>query len=168
MTTLLIALVSLVSATEVGDTRKFGLGAEFGNGTYLNLSAKQWTSDTTGIAAHIGTNFFYHEAGARFEKTFLKGEDWVDFAEIPVWWWVGADVGYYNIYGYSGVQVGGSGGVAAAVQLHDSPVEVFSQAGIGVFPLNYCSNLAAYYGTAVSAACMVQGRGTAGVRYYFP
>ena len=38
-------------------------------------------------------------------------------------------------------------------------------AGLGVFPVNYCGALGGFTGFA--AACWIQGRGTAGFRYYF-
>jgi hypothetical protein len=163
MIPLLLATTVAQAGSEVGEVRKFGLGGEFGNGTYLNVSGKYWLSDASGVSFHVGTLFVYNEVGARFESNFLEEE--LDWADLPVWWWVGADVGLYGSRGYSAAQVGVSGGAGAAFQFTDFPGEAFLTAGVGVFPVNYCSGLGGYSG--FYAGCWIQPRGTAGFRYYF-
>jgi hypothetical protein len=150
-----------LAGSEIGTDRTVGVGVEAGNAAYANLSAKFWLGEMSGISLHAGTLFTYHEVGARYEGNFVKGE-WFDWADLPIWWWVGADVGLYSYGGYSAVQVGPSGGVGAALQFSSFPGEVFATTGIGVFPLNYCSGLG-----GAGALCVVQPRGTAGFRYYF-
>ncbi|MEQ1501826.1 MAG: hypothetical protein ABMB14_06330 [Myxococcota bacterium] len=158
------ALVGVAQAgSEIGTDRTLGLGAEVGNGTYLNLSGKVWLSEPAGISFHAGTLFTYHEVGARFEDNFLDFE--FDWADLPVWWFVGADLGLYSALGYSAAQVGATGGVGAALQFTSFPGEAFVTTGVGVFPVNYCSGLNGYSG--FYAGCWIQPRGTAGFRYYF-
>lgn len=159
-----LVLSSLANASEIGTDRMFGLGAEFGNGTYVNVSGKYWFNEKSGLSFHAGTLFTYHELGARFESNIIKGE-WFDWADLPIWWWVGVDVGAYTAYGLVAPQVGPSGGAGAALQFNGFPGEAFVTAGVGVFPVNYCGALSGYAGFA--AACWIQGRGTAGFRYYF-
>jgi hypothetical protein len=160
LTALVVSSLALADS-EVGTKRKFGIGAEFGSGTYLNVSGKYWLGEKPGIAFHAGTSFIYHEVGARFEDTFYEGQ-WFDWADMPFYWWAGVDLGLYSYLGYSAPQVGVSGGAAAALQFTGFPGEAFVQAGLGLYPLNYCSGLG-----GLGAACLVQGRGTAGFRYYF-
>ncbi|MEZ4240514.1 MAG: hypothetical protein R3F59_31040 [Myxococcota bacterium] len=147
------------AASEVGSEKPIGIGVEAGNAAYANLSAKFWLSDKAGISAHAGTLFVYHEVGARFEADFVEWS--FDWADLPMWWWVGADVGLYSNAGYSAVQVGPSGGIGAALQFADFPGEVFATTGLGVYPANYCSGLGS------GGLCVIQPRGTAGFRYYF-
>lgn len=152
------------AGSDVGVDNKFGLGAEFGNGTYVNLSGKYYLSENAGISFHAGTLFVYHEVGAKFESNIIKGE-WFDWADLPIFWWVGADAGLYSNAGYSAAQVGGSGGAGAALQFSGFTGEAFITAGLGVYPANYCGGLGGYSG--FYAACWFQPRGTAGFRYYF-
>jgi hypothetical protein len=158
------ALLALLSAaasagSEIGTERTLGLGVETGNAAYANLSGKLWLNEKSGLSFHAGTLFVYHEVGARYEGNFHEWE--FEFADLPLWWWVGADVGLYSNAGYSAVQVGPSGGIGAALQFTAFPGEVFVTTGLGVYPANYCS------GVGNSGLCLVQPRGTAGFRYYF-
>lgn len=161
MISLLLASSLALADSEIGTDRKFGLGVEVGNGTYLNVSGKYWLSEKTGIAFHAGTAFWYHEVGGRFEMVVYEGH-WFDWADVPIWWFAGVDAGLYTAT-YTAPQVGITGGAAAALQFAKFPGEVFVQAGLGIFPVNYCSALSPLAG----ATCIVQGRGGAGFRYYF-
>lgn len=164
LTSLLLASTLAHAGSDIGTDKKFGIGAEFGNGTYVNVSGKYWLSEKNGISFHAGTNFFYHEVGGRFESTIIKGE-WFDWADLPIFWWAGVDVGVYSYLGYTSPQAGAAGGAGAALQFSSFPGEAFVTAGLGIYPLNYCGGLGGYPG--FYAACWFQGRGTAGFRYYF-
>lgn len=161
MISLLLASSLALAESEVGTDRKFGLGLEFGNGTYVNVSGKYWLSEKIGIAFHAGTSFAYHEVGGRFEMVVYEGH-WFDWADVPIWWFAGVDAGVLTAF-YTAPQFGITGGAAGALHFAKFPGEAFVQAGIGIFPVNYCSGISALAG----AACVVQGRGTAGFRYYF-
>lgn len=164
LTSLLLASTLAHAGSDIGEDKKFGIGAEFGNGTYVNVSGKYWLSEKNGISFHAGTLFVYHEVGARFESTFLKGE-WFDWADLPIFWWAGADVGVYTGYGIFAPQAGVSGGAGAALQFSGFPGEAFVTAGLGVYPISWCSAYGNFAG--FNAGCWIQGRGTAGFRYYF-
>ena len=155
-----LILAHAAHATEIGTVRKFGLGAEVGNGTYISVAAQYWLTEKSGISFHAGTSFGYHEVGARYESTFYTGE-WFSWADLPIWWWAGADAGGFTGYGIFAPQLGVSGGAGAALQFANFPGEAYFTAGAGVFPVNYCSSI------GLGGLCWIQGRGTAGFRYYF-
>lgn len=159
-----LVLSGLANASDIGTDRMFGLGAEFGNGTYINVSGKYWFNEKSGLSFHGGTSFYYHEIGARFESNFIKGE-WFDWADLPIWWWVGADVGVGTSWGLVAPQVGPSGGAGAALQFNNFPGEAFVTVGLGVYPLSWCNSISPY--STFNAGCWIQGRGTLGFRYYF-
>lgn len=164
---MLLALAQLAQAgTDIGTEKTFGLGLAFGTGTYLNVNGKLWFNDTMGLAFHGGTMFVYHEIGAQIEGQIYRGE-WFDWADMPIYWFVGIDAGLSTYYGGAVYpQVGVAGGAGAALQFSDFPLEAFVEPlGIDVYPLNYCSMAT---GTFVFGyGCGFGYRATAGGRWYF-
>lgn len=160
--TLLLAAAAHAS-TDIGSENKFGIGAEFGTGTYVNVTGKFYFDDSMGISFRAGTSFSYHEIGGSFESDFYRGT-WFDWADLPIFWYAGIDVGMYTLYGVY-PEVGVGGGVGAALQFSDFPLEVFTTQGADFYPLNWCS---AYYGAFnFGYGCGFGWRATVGARYYF-
>ena len=63
---ILSLLAPLANAgSEIGDTKMFGLGAEFGNGTYINVSGKYWLGELTQFQRGLCRLHGQHDPHAR-------------------------------------------------------------------------------------------------------
>ncbi|MFZ5478654.1 MAG: hypothetical protein ACOZNI_17920 [Myxococcota bacterium] len=155
MLTALVLASSLANATDVARTRKFGIGASTGV-AYLAFTGKYYFDPKGGIAFWAGTSGIHHQARVNYEREFVEFADW-DFARFDMYWDVGADFGVWYL---GTAEVGAGGGVGVELQFHEVPVQVWVDAGAGVYPSCYG------YGVYVGG-CFLQGRGSAGGRWYF-
>ncbi len=171
---LLLALSLAYAQTEIGTTKKFGLGLESGSNT-VGLAGKYWFGPKTGIAFAAGTSpgAGFHAGRASFEGEFVHWGDKWSWGQLPMYWHGGVDFGAYIVPGYPTYpRLGVGGGVGAALQLNKYPLEFFSQVGLAFYPLNgYCVDvtapLSAALGIDVSVFCYVGLTGAAGARWYF-
>ncbi|MES2641586.1 MAG: hypothetical protein V4850_18995 [Myxococcota bacterium] len=157
---LALALSSVVEASDVATTKKFGIGVASGPFA-ISATGKFYLSEKSGIAAYLGSSGIYHGARVNFESEFVEFGDW-DFGRLDMYWDAGVDVGLWTYFGYTGAQIGVGGGVGIELQFNKVPASVFVDVGLGVYPLNLCSGYGAYAGF-----CLISPRGAAGGRWYF-
>jgi hypothetical protein len=160
---MLLLMLELANATEVGKGKVFGIGATTGYPA-IAVTGKYYLNQKTGIAAFLGTTVFYHQLQVEYQSEFLEIHDW-DFARFPIYWFAGLDLGLTSLVNGSldftlYPKIGVIGGVGVALQFHDVPAEVFVESGLGIYPLNGCDGF--YY-----AACLPGVMGHAGGRWYF-
>lgn len=155
-----LALSTLVQASEIGTTKKFGIGVASGP-MAISATGKYYFNDRAGLSFYAGTSGLYHGARVNFESEIVEFADW-DWATFGMYWDAGVDLGLYSWWGYAGANVGVGGGVGVELQFAEVPAQVFVDAGLGVYPVNFCNVYTSYAGF-----CLVSPRGAAGGRWYF-
>lgn len=169
---LLLALSLAHAQTDIGTTKKFGLGLETGN-TTIAVAGKYYFSPKMGIAFAGGTTFSYHAARAAIEGEIVHWGDKWSWGQLPLYWHAGLEGGAYTLPGYPAyARLGVGGGVGVALQFKKVPIELFTQAGLAFYPVNgYCVDVtapaSAALGVDLSAFCYIGGMGAGGARWYF-
>lgn len=165
LTALLLASSFAHAGSDVGDSKKFGIGVATG-APLAAFTGKYWFNDKSGLAFYAGTAIVYHTARASFQSNIHTwGESW-SWGQLPLYWHVDAEAGVYTVPGYTvAPTLGVGGGVGVALQFQKVPAEVFVEAGLGVGYNGYCVD--ALTGTGVAAACYLRGMGAGGGRWYF-
>lgn len=154
----LALLASLAHATEIGTERKIGAGLESGNGA-LGLSGKYFLSPSVGVSAGLGNFGKLQQLRLDFEMDIFTLRD-EPFGRFDLFWLAGIDTGLYLLPGVTTGRFGVGAGVGLDLKLHDTPCEAFIHIGMGVFPVEYCTN-------SNSSFCLLAPRGGLGGRYYF-
>ncbi len=169
---LLLALSLAHAQTDIGTTKKFGLGIGTGP-TTIALTGKYFFNEKSGLAFFAGTSFVSHQARVAYQSNIHSwGDNW-SWGQLPLYWHVDVEGGLDAYPGYAGYpRLGVGGGVGVALQFKKVPIEVYADVGIGVYPVNgYCSavaaDAAALTGIDVSAGCWIGGMGGGGARWYF-
>lgn len=162
---LVLSSVTADAATDIGTEKKFGIGVATG-APLLSLTGKYYLTERSGIVGYAGTTFFSHALRVGYQAPIHTwGENW-SWGQLPLYWHVDAEVGVWTYLG-SGIQVGAGGGVGLALQFAKVPAELFTEVGIGVYPLNYCNISYPGIPGSTRALCIVAPFGAAGARWYF-
>ena len=158
-----LALLRSTSAapatTEVGTIRKLGLGGSIGNG-WLSAAGKYWFTPGTGVSGYVGTGGILQQVRANFEMDLFTVRD-SDFGRFDMYWLLGVDTGVWLYPGFASPKLGFGAGLGVDLKLHDTPLDVFVDVGLGGYPIDFCSD-------SVQLFCYLQPRTDLGVRYYFP
>lgn len=156
--TLLLALLPAVAhaQTEVGTARKLGVGGAFGNGI-IGAAGKYWFSPTVGISGYIGNAIELQQLRANFEMDIFTVRD-TEFGRFDLYWLAGVDAGFWAMPGFVAGKFGGGAGLGVNLKVHDAPVDIFLDVGLGVYAFDFCG----------AASCLLQPRADLGARYYFP
>lgn len=157
MLTALLLASSLAHATDVGTTRRFGLGINVG--WPEEITGKYWLDEESGIAVGLGAfGFRWFAVRAQYERDLMDLASW-DWGVADLYWDVGARLDAYpgSYYTGGGLGVGPFGGVAARIRFHEVPVEGFVGPDIGVGWVTYTQVQPIHFWIA----------GNLGVRYYF-
>lgn len=162
MLSLLLLLSAPADASDVGSPNKFGIGVASGPSA-IDFTGKYYFNEKAGLAFYAGTSFVYHNVRVNYESEIKTFVEW-PWAEFVMYWDAGVDAELWTFYG-STFEVGVGGGVGVELQFEKVPAQVFVDAGLGVYPVNYCSGITA--STGVPCFGWVQGRGAAGARWYF-
>jgi hypothetical protein len=158
MLTALWLVSSIAGATEIGTTRKIGLGAT-GAWSGITATGKLWLGEKAGIAGFASTAIVYHSLRAQFDLDLIEFHDW-KFGRLDGYAWAGLEVGGHTVGWTTKPTFGPVLGVGADMKFHTVPVEAFVAGGAGYYPL--CSS-----GTPGMAWCSLQPRMDVGGRYYF-
>jgi hypothetical protein len=163
LTALLLAS-NFAHATEVARGKQFGIGPSATGDTIISVTGKYWFNEKMGLSFHAGTSGAYHGARGSIEGEFVEFGDW-PFARFAMYWAAGIDAGVNTAFTLA-PEVGVGGGVGVTLQFHDVPAEVFVDAGLSVYPLNYCTINACGFGYGFGYG-LVQLRPAVGGRWYF-
>lgn len=155
-----LALTAAVHATEIGTSKKFGIGLASGSQAGA-LTGKFYVSEPAGFAVYVGTSGWYNGLRINYEREFYPVDSW-GWAQLDLYWLVGVDVGLWTYYGKNPMVFGAGGGVGADMQFHDVPLSVFLDIGVGLYPINAYDELDRFAGFGVFAP-----RGAFGGRWYF-
>lgn len=155
-----LALTALAHATEIGTTKKFGLGLASGS-HFGALTGKYYLNENVGVVVYVGNSGWYTGVRANYEREFHALDSW-GWAQLDLYWLVGADVGLWTYYGRYPAVIGAGGGVGADMQFHDVPLSVFLDVGLGLYPINAYDELDRFAGFG-----LVAPRGSLGGRWYF-
>jgi hypothetical protein len=154
--TLLLALaVPDAHATDVGRSKRLGVGIELGAPS--GLSAKYFFNEKQGVSIHLGawaTSRFY--VAGQFEFEFLELGDW-GWARGDLYGLAGAESGFIYIYPYDHGYLGIYGGAAAELQFNDAPINIYLELGIGL----------GLSGDGVSSLAVPLVHSVLGARYHF-
>jgi hypothetical protein len=169
---LLLSVALAHATTTIGTDHTFGLGVASGPSA-IDLTGKLYFNEKSGLEFFVGTSGISHNARVVYQSNIHSwGDDW-SWGQLPLYWHADVDLGVTTYPGYPVYpRIGAGGGVGVAAQFNKFPLEVFVEAGLGIYPLNgYCSAVAAdtyeLTGVNVGAACWVGGLGAGGVRWYF-
>lgn len=142
-------------ATEVGRAKRVGVGIDLG--VPLGLTGKFFFNEKQGLALHVGAWADQRlSLQVQFEFEFYEIKDW-GWARFPIYGVVGIEPGYAYNYPYKNAYIGVFGGAGVDLQLHDAPVSIFAEVGVGL-------GLA---GTGIGPAVVPIVHGQLGARYYF-
>ncbi len=160
-TTLALALLVAPSHadTEVGTTRKLGIGASVGNGI-IGGAGKYWFKPNLGVTGYLGTAGVLQQLRVNFEMDIFTVRD-TDFGRFDLYWLVGMDAGVWLWPGFASPKIGFGAGLGVDLKFKDSPIDAFVDVGLGGYPEDYCAS-------TVDLFCHLQPRLDAGARYYFP
>lgn len=157
MLTALLLATSLAHATDVGTTRRLGLGLNLG--WPEEITGKYWLDEQSGVAVGVGAFAFrWFAVRAQYERDLMDLAQW-DWGLADVYWDVGVRFDAYPGYYYSGggVGVGPYGGVAGRIRFHEVPVEGFVGPDVGFGFITYTQIDPVRFWINVNA----------GARYYF-
>ncbi len=153
---LLALLAPAQAASEVGTARQLGVGASFGNGI-IGVAGKYWFNPTIGVSGYVGNAIELQQLRANFEMDIFTVRD-TEFGRFDLYWLAGVDAGFWAKPGFVAGKLGGGAGLGVDLKLHDLPLDIFLDVGLGVYAFDFCG----------AAACLLQPRGDLGARYYFP
>lgn len=130
--TVLMATVT-ASASDIGESRRFGLGIQVG--TSQTVTLKAYFNPWMGIALHGGitTALGGVHARAQFEMEFFEIHDW-DFGRLDLYWNAGFTVTGIVTGSHTGARPGLHGGIGIEMQLHPVPLQVFLEVDPVFYP----------------------------------
>ena len=168
---LLLAFSLAHAGTDIATTKKFGIGAATGS-ALINVTGKYYLGPKNGLAFFAGTSFTYHDLRASYQGDFVHwGENW-NWGQIGMYWHVDAQFSMYTVPSFPVYpSLGLGGGIGADMDFQKIPLQIFTEFGLGIYPLHgYCADVAAteaaVTGVDVSGICWVGAFGAAGVRWY--
>ncbi|MFT4625433.1 MAG: hypothetical protein ACI8PZ_004101 [Myxococcota bacterium] len=159
MVLLVLSALLTAEATEIGTTRKVGAGVALGTPT--SVTGKLFLTEGSGIVAAVDYEPVFRTVGVR--GTY-EGR----LARFGEWQWGAFDLmGKGSAVVHTGgahvggvTRLGGGGGLGLAVLLADTPLEIYNELQVMVYPVSVASG--AYW-----APGMVGVNGSLGVRYYW-
>ena len=163
MLAMLLLLPSFASASDVATREQFGIGVATGY-PFLNVTGKYYLGPKAGIAAYVGTAFYYQNLRGAYQLELTELHAW-DWARLNLYGQAGLDIGLVTqSWGKAQGRIGPFVGAGTALQFNKVPLEVFAELGIGVEVVNtYC-----HAANAVSdGACWIGINGGSGARWYF-
>lgn len=134
---MLLLVASLAQATEIGNSKLMGFGAN--TGTSLEGTGKYWLSERTGVAVFAGLmGWRYLDVRGQFERDIFVLHDW-PWGELSVVGDAGVqfDIFPTTVLGKAGVGIGPYAGAMGRILFHEYPVEVFTGPDIGVRWVSY-------------------------------
>jgi hypothetical protein len=150
----LLALVSLSHAAEIGTDLKLGVGGATGD-TFISATGKYWAGQRFGASAYLGTSFVIQRLRVNAELDLLKLSEF-EFGDVSLYGLVGIDAALGTTYGVN-PELGAGLGAGLALRFSQFPGEAFLDAGAGGYPV--CA-------TYFWSWCHVQPRGELGFRWY--
>lgn len=156
MLTLLLALsVPDAHATDVGRSKRFGVGVELG--APLGLSGKYFFNEKQGVSVHLGAWADRRVMlGAQFEFEFLEMGDF-GWGRADLYGLAGLATGYLYTYPYKNGFGSVYGGAAAELQFNDAPINLYLEIAIG---LGLTSD-------GVQSVLIAEPHSTLGARWHF-
>lgn len=126
----LLVLIAPASATDVGRSKRWGVGLEFGAPNAL--TGKFFFDEMQGVSLHAGWwATLALSTRAQYEREFIELGDW-GAARMGLYWLAGMSFGYLPYHPYYGAgYVGPHGGAAAEFQFHDLPMNLYLEANVG-------------------------------------
>lgn len=159
-TVVLLAALSTAHATDIGESRRTGVGLSVGVPTAI--TGKQWVGDGHGLVLDLEFDPYRRVGGARagYELRLTRFGEW-HWGALDLNGQVAAAVqGGPGPWGGGAMRLGGGGGLGLSVLLAETPLEIFNELQVAAYPLSLAEG--AYW-----AGGMVDLNGTLGVRYYF-
>lgn len=155
-----LLLSSTVFATEIGTSKKFGIGIASG-AHYFSITGKYYLDEKSGISCYIGNSWLYQGLRANYEREFYPVGNW-GWANLDLYWAAGLDLGLWTYYGNYPAVFGVGGGIGADLQFEDIPLSIFGDVGVGLYPVNAYDSIGKFAGFGLFAP-----RTALGARFYF-
>lgn len=156
MLSLLLALaVPDAHATDVGRSKRIGVGIEVG--APAGLSAKYFFNEKQGVSLHVGA--------WSTSRVYVAGQFEFEFLELGQFGWgradlyglAGIETGYIYVYPYDNGYGGLYGGAAAELQFDAVPINLYLELGLGMGLTN----------DGVTARVVPNAHSTLGARWHF-